>query len=330
MQTERAKQRAADAIDIRDQQQRDEELKEISETFERYRDSDFGRKLYLTQNSIYGVDIQTVATQIAKLRFFISLAIDQVPTGDANHNYGVKPLPNLETRFVTANTLIGLGEASQIPLGGQNRVTELNDQLRMNRERHFHASVRQEKLRLRREDARLRGLLAKELTKAGMSIADANSTASWDPYDQNESAGWFDPGYMFGVGGGFDVVIGNPPYVESRNSLITADAKDAYLKQVRSDWEAAVPRGSDLLIYFLARSAKMLADSGLACLITQNAWLSTDYGKKFQDFAQGRFSFHRIVDTSARFFSDSQGPNINAVIALFGRQPKASIGILDC
>ena len=130
---------------------------------------------------------------------------------------------------------------------------------------------------------------------------------------------------MFGVGGGFDVVIGNPPYVESRNSLITADAKDAYLKQVRSDWEAAVPRGSDLLIYFLARSAKMLADSGLACLITQNAWLSTDYGKKFQDFAQGRFSFHRIVDTSARFFSDSQGPNINAVIALFGRQPKASI-----
>ena len=48
------------------------ELAEISDTFQRY-SNDFGRKLYLIQNSIYGVDIQPVATQIAKLRFFISL-----------------------------------------------------------------------------------------------------------------------------------------------------------------------------------------------------------------------------------------------------------------
>ena len=128
LQRKHALERSEVAYGTDDQQQRDKELAEISETFERYRDSDFGRKLYLIQNSIYGVDIQPVATQIAKLRFFISLAIDQEPTGDANDNYGVKPLPNLETRFVAANTLIGLGEASQIPLGGQNRVTELNDQ----------------------------------------------------------------------------------------------------------------------------------------------------------------------------------------------------------
>ena len=73
-------------------------LLEIDETFKRYRDSDFGRKLYLIQYGIYGVDIQPVACQIAKLRFFISLAIEQEPDRDAS-NFGIKPLPNLETQL---------------------------------------------------------------------------------------------------------------------------------------------------------------------------------------------------------------------------------------
>ena len=75
LQRELAGSRAASAFNTQDQRERDAELQEISDTFERYRESDFGRKLYLIQNSIYGVDIQPVATQIAKLRLFISLAI---------------------------------------------------------------------------------------------------------------------------------------------------------------------------------------------------------------------------------------------------------------
>ena len=108
LQRDRAGKRAEAAFKISNQQERDVELAEISDTFERYRDSDFGRKLYLIQNGIFGVDIQSIACQIAKLRFFISLTIEQEPDGDTGNNFGIKPLPNLETRFVTANTLIGL------------------------------------------------------------------------------------------------------------------------------------------------------------------------------------------------------------------------------
>ena len=79
LQKERAIQRAAAAFDTKDRQTRDEELKEISRIFENY-SGDFGRKLYLLQNSIFGLDIQSIACQIAKLRFFISLAIEQEPT----------------------------------------------------------------------------------------------------------------------------------------------------------------------------------------------------------------------------------------------------------
>ena len=109
LQKERARHRADEAFETKDKQERDAELLEISETFERY-SGDFGRKLYLIQNSIFGVDIQPVACQIAKLRFFISLAIEQEADKTAD-NFGIKPLPNLETRFVVANTLLGIEEA---------------------------------------------------------------------------------------------------------------------------------------------------------------------------------------------------------------------------
>ena len=87
LQKERAAKRAEVAFDTKDDRTRREELVEIDETFKRYRDSDFGRKLYLIQNSIFGVDIQSIACQIAKLRFFISLAIEQLPDKDAELRY---------------------------------------------------------------------------------------------------------------------------------------------------------------------------------------------------------------------------------------------------
>ena len=216
LQKDLAGERAAAAFDTRDQRERDAELAEISATFERYRDSDFGRKLYLIQNSIYGVDIQAVATQIAKLRFFISLAIEQQPDATAD-NFGIKPLPNLETRFVAADTLLGLERPPQRSFAQIGTVDDCQRQLNANRERHFHATTRQEKLACRREDAVLRTQLAVALRESNFPAADAAKISGWDPYDLNASADWFDPAYMFGVEDGFDVVIGNPPYVVTKD-----------------------------------------------------------------------------------------------------------------
>ena len=84
LQKELAGRRAAAAFEEPNQAERDAELEEISANFEQYRGSDFGRKLYLIQNSIYGVDIQPIACQISKLRFFISLAIEQEPKPSAD------------------------------------------------------------------------------------------------------------------------------------------------------------------------------------------------------------------------------------------------------
>ena len=211
LQKEHATNRAATAFDKTDKQERDAELQEISNIFETYKDSDFGRKLYLIQNSIYGVDIQPIACQIAKLRFFISLTIEQ-KTDEKATNFGIKPLPNLETKFIAADTLIGLAKQGQMTLTDA-KIQKLEKQLQANREGHYNAKVRKTKLKYITRDEELRNKLAKELKAIGFDNANADKIAQWNPYDQNGIANWFDPEYMFGVNSGFDIVIGNPPYV---------------------------------------------------------------------------------------------------------------------
>ena len=262
LQKKLAGRRASDAFNTADSSERESELAEISRTFDQYRDSDFGRKLYLIQNGIYGVDIQPIATQIAKLRFFISLAIEQQPTADADENYGIKPLPNLETRFVTADTLMPLYDL-QGALTSE-RIRELQRDLQENRERHFHANTRRMKDKHRRSDKSLRKELADELQKLGLGASDANKVASWDPYDQNaDAAQWFDASYMFGVHEGFDIIIGNPPYKQ-----IT---KGTYPKERFPFSEGRDKGKQNLYKMFVEQSYNLCKSGGVATLIVQSS-----------------------------------------------------------
>ena len=290
----------------------------IDETFKAYRGSDFGRKLYLIQNCLHGVDIQPTACLISKLRFFISLAIEQETSGSPEENFGIRPLPNLETRIVAADALVGIPRQAATRTSAQERA---ESGLRDNRERHFHAASWEEKRACRTRDSELRQELREALRRSGVSSAYATQVAAWDPYDQNTHATWFDPTYMFGVDGGFDVVLANPPYVESRNAALFPDKqKAAYRKQAENDWGVEVPKGSDLLIYFFWRGARLLEDRGQAVFITQNAWLATDYGYKFQCDFSSRARFERIIDSERKFFPDATTQNINTIVSVFSRR----------
>ena len=284
LQKERAIQRAAVAFDTKDDPTRREELLEINETFKRYRDSDFGRKLYLIQNSIFGVDIQSIACQIAKLRFFISLAIEQEPDRDAD-NFGVKPLPNLETRFIASNTLIGLKEERTLT---SPKAKALERELSDNRERHFHATTRPQKLACKKKDKALRGELATELRHIGMPADDAEKIAHWDPYDQNASADWFDPEWMFGITDGFDVVVGNPPYVRQE--------KIKELKPTLKDQYDCYTGTADLYVYFYERGFQLLRDDGILTYISSNKYFRAAYGKKLRDFLARQSTVSQLID----------------------------------
>ena len=302
LQKERALQRAEVAFDTQDDPTRREELIEIDETFKRYRDSDFGRKLYLIQNSIFGIDIQPVACQIAKLRFFISLAIEQEPEQNAE-NFGIKPLPNLETRFIAANTLIGLKAQGTLT---SNRARDLEQELRDNRERHFHATTRQRKRACKIRDEELRTKLATELKHFGMPADDAERIARWDPYDQNATADWFDSEWMFGITDGFDVVVGNPPYVRQE--------KIKHLKSSLKKRYACYTGMADLYVYFYERGLQLLNANGIHTFICSNSWLDVNYGAPLQKHLLNNTTSAIICHSEAK--REFESADINTIVSI--------------
>ena len=300
LQKERALHRAEAAFDTKDDRTRREELLEIDETFKRYRDSDFGRKLYLIQNSVFGVDIQPMACQIAKLRFFISLTIEQEPDSAAD-NFGIKPLPNLETRFITAHTLIGFQEQRTLT---SNKARDLEQELRDNRERHFHATTRQRKRVCKQKDEELRSELAIELKSFGIPADDAEKIAQWDPYDQNATADWFDPKLMFGITEGFDVVIGNPPYVQLQKD-------NGRLGNLYQDMDFEVfARTGDIYCLFYERGIRLLMQKGYLCYITSNKWMRAGYGKNLRQFFAENINLKKLLDLGPDIFDATVDTNI--------------------
>ena len=252
------------------------EIESINEAFER-NELDYGRKLYLIENCIYGVDIQPIATQIAKLRFFISLIVEQ-KIDDTRENRGVRPLPNLETKFVAANTLLDVEKPAQLSL----RNPEVDDKekaLEEVRRRHFTARTPRTKERYRKRDAELRTEISALLKQDGFPSETTEKIANWDPYDQNTSADFFDPEWMFGIVEGFDIVIGNPPYVRQE--------KIKPLKPTLKKRYACYTGAADLYVYFYERGLQLLSPSGIHTFICSNSWLDVNYGAPLQKYLLG-------------------------------------------
>ena len=288
---------------------RKEALHNIKRTFEAYRDSDFGRKLYLIQNAIYGADVQPIACQIAKLRFFISLAIEQEPNPKAP-NYGIEPLPNLETRFVAANTLFGLEKSAQSSLGQTAAVKQLERRLQENRERYFHAGNRRKKLECRKRDKQLRAELAAELQQGGLPAGDAEKVARWDPYDQNAKADWFDAEYMFGVADGFDAVIGNPPYVKVEHLDNMAH------NQIRKNFGWL----GDLYEHFIYSGLQFTSGNGVFSYIANDSYVTFSTKQRIRELFLKNQLLHLVKAPSQTFDASIYA----AIFVVMKRRPSSS------
>jgi len=201
---------------IEDSHLREQLIADIESAFE-HNELDYGRKLYLIENCIYGVDIQPIAIQISKLRFFISLIVDQ-KVDRAKENLGIRSLPNLEAKFVAANTLIGLEKPQQMPIKNP-AIGALEKELKELRHKYFSEKTRKGKLDCQRKDKDLRKEISTLLVIDGWGSETAKQVAAFDPYSQNASSAWFDPEWMFGITDGFDIVLGNPPYLNTKRGI---------------------------------------------------------------------------------------------------------------
>ncbi len=276
---EKWKQQQISAIEknVTDIVSRRDSIEKVESNFQK-NELDYGRKLYLIQNCIYGVDIQPIAIQIAKLRFFISLLVDE-KNDRSQENHGIEPLPNIETKFVSANSLIGLETQKQL-LIKDPRIETLEKELKGVRDLHFNASYIKEKEKLRKKDKEIRQRLTVLLKQSGFPAQNIEKIANWDLYNSNKFAPWFDPEWMFGVTDGFDIVIANPPYVDSENMVKNVpklrDELTVIYETTKGNW--------DLYIPFFELSYIICRNQGILTFITPNKWLSIGYGKQLREY----------------------------------------------
>ncbi|MEZ4913526.1 MAG: Eco57I restriction-modification methylase domain-containing protein [Chitinophagales bacterium] len=245
--------------------------------------SDYARKLGVIQHSIYGVDIQPIASEISKLRSFLSLVIDE-NIDDTAINRGIEPLPNLEFKFVTANTLIGLPEeqGQQISMFDNYEELQLLEQLRAD----YLQSSGKKKEKIKERFLRVQ---KKAFKNEHNLFADTNSRSykliSWNPFS-NEASSWFDPQWMYGVEK-FDIVIGNPPYVN-------VEKIDNSIKSVIKEFKTAFQK-YDLYVLFYEKGLDLLSNNGVLSYITSNKFLSQGYGFKLRQLFLN-FKINRIVN----------------------------------
>lgn len=242
---------------------------------------EYARKIGVIQNSLYGVDIQPVAAEISKLRCFLSLVVDE-NIDDNRPNRGVEPLPNLEFKFVTADTLIKLPEEKQ-----RNMFDNFDEMQELEELRNeYIQSSGKAKARVKEQFLKVQQKIAKDQSSL---FADTNSKAyklgNWNPFS-NDKSDWFDPKWMFGLEK-FDVVIGNPPYV--------SHDKVPNLGTLKRSFKVYEPF-ADLYCYFIEKGVNLLTENGILNFITSNSFLRTNYGKPLRSFVSQEVDVLELIN----------------------------------
>ena len=280
-----------------------QELLELGEILGDTR-SPYTRKLEILQSNIYGIDIQPMATEISRLRCFLSLILEEAPRD-------IKPLPNLEFKFLSANSLLPLPQDSMLEYDGYQA------------DKHKLESIRQDNFSA---DLSKRESLKQDYLETAAHIArnlilhaqGESPLTQWNPYDPHSVAEFFDSEYMFGLSG-FDIVIGNPPYISSENM-------PQVIKDNRHIFKTAHKK-TDIYVFFYELALKMLNHKGIVSYITSNKFLSQEYGLKLRELFLAN-TLHKIINFNINVFASA---NVDTCILIASKQstPNNHIEVKD-
>jgi len=197
------------------------------------------------QNSIYGVDIESGAIDIAKLRLWLSLVVDE----DDFQN--IKPLPNLSYKIVCGNSLL------RVEQDLFNR--SLFETLEALKQEYFDETRKGRKTEL-----------SKKIDNAILELKKNDK----DSFDYNI---FFSE--VFHANGGFDVIIGNPPYIQLQK------LKGDPIQKVYKDLNFEVYDSmGDIYCLFYEKGLSILKEGGVLSFITSNKWMRAGYGEKLREF----------------------------------------------
>ncbi|MCG0291797.1 Eco57I restriction-modification methylase domain-containing protein [Phocaeicola vulgatus] len=276
-------------------------------------------KKSIIQNNIYGVDIEKGAVDIARLRFWLSIVVDEETPS---------PLPNLDYKIMQGNSLIesfmdvdlskltyekeykkDKGEISLFD-DEKNRLQKTVSHLLSS---YYSCSDHDRKVKLQQE---ISNTINKQLEAQAydptilaklkeINLAENNKFFLWHT--------WFSDVFNREDKEGFDIVIGNPPYIQLQNN-------GGELAKLYEDCHfQTFAKTGDIYCLFYEKGWQLLRQQGHLCFITSNKWMRAGYGEKTRgffakhtnpkyliDFAGVKIFDNATVDTNILIFGKSQ------------------------
>lgn len=237
------------------------------------------------QHSLYGVDIDAGAVEIAKLRLWLSLVVDEEDVQQ------IKPLPNLEYKIVVGNSLLGVEKN----LFNQS----LFKQLELLKPKFFNESDRKKKAQFKTQIDELIHVLTN-----GREVFD------YEIYFSE----------VFHAKGGFDVVVANPPYIDSeamtKTSKVLRDTVQAKYKFTKGNW--------DIYIAFFELAFDRLNLSGTLSFITPDKWISKPFGNEMRRLTTAKLD--SILRAGREIFESAK---VDAIVTVYCCRTSSSILVRD-
>jgi hypothetical protein len=218
--------------------------------------SPYDFKRHAIHDCLYGVDSDSGAVEICKLRLWLSLVVDEEDIKQ------IKPLPNLDFKIITANSLIGGMQQDWIK-------EKIYADLEGLKESVFDETSPERKQELKNQ---IDDLIKKVQDKThGLSLENYFSE-------------------IFRTSNGFDLVIGNPPYVQIQKFSG---------QQTQKNWEKqykTFTKSGDIYCLFYERGSKILRNDGTLTFITSNKWMRANYGKKMRNYFLHDVEINMLID----------------------------------
>lgn len=246
------------------------------------------------ENCLYGVDIDPGAVEIAKLRLWLSLVVDEDDIKE------IQPLPNLDYKVVCGNSLLGY------PEGWDSDVTKEIEALKRE---HFSETNPTKKNELKNKiDGRISERYKNSVKTFGYQIDFDFQTAFSEVFHEKN---------------GFDVVIANPPYVRQESiKALKPDLAKAFAKFYCGT--------ADLYTYFYKKGIELLKANAHLCFIAPNKFMRASYGKNTRRLLAKEVTPKQVIDFGdLPIFDATTYPSIILVQKCGARSPNAPQSIQD-
>ena len=260
-------------------------------------------KKHIIQQNIYGVDIERGAVDIARLRFWLSLIVDEETP---------QALPNLDFKIMQGNSLLeqykgvdlsNITELKQDKVGAyqttmfDDMLDVLRLDLRKKLDDYYNCTDHNRKAILKQD---IINNVKQQLKEQSINVEFGDLDLSGN----NQFMLWHTWFYDVFSKGGFDIVIGNPPYLSALEAkkVIHANIRDAYKRVFDS------AKGTyDLYVIFIELGLKLLAKSGNLMFITPSKYLSAEYANALRTLILENYSLEKISDFSEIRVFESAG-----------------------